>query len=60
MLNFIRNDKLYKFHTNITKCQNGKLNFYLYNLFFSLLHKDLNLKRQKISVLIDKFRSVVT
>ena len=36
------------------------LNFYLYDLIFSLLHKSLNLKRQKMSPSIDKFRSVVT
>ena len=35
-------------------------NFYLYDLIFSFLHKDLNLKRQKMSFSIDKFRSVVT
>ena len=35
-------------------------NFYLYDLIFSLLHKSLNLKRQKMSFSIDKFRSVVT
>ena len=36
------------------------LNFYLYDLIFSLLHKSLSLKRQKMSFSIDKFRSVVT